>query len=323
MKAMIAEKAGGAEVLRLAEVEKPDPGPGELLVKTAACALNPVDYKIRSGYLSQQRTYPAIYGYDVCGVVVEAAEGVAHFKPGDEVFYFADLSRQGAYAEYHVVRQEIVAKKPANLSCVEAAALPLAGSTAWQALFEQIGLKMGETVLVYGAAGGVGSLAVQMAAWAGARVLGVCSEGNVGYVENLGADHVIDYEGIDVAEAVMELTGGHGVDAAFDTVGGVGFDNCLGLLKPFGRMAFLNAFPAGEKRTLAALNPARLKNAAVHFTLVRNKRSHMEALAVLAWRGFLKPQVEDVIPLAKIPDGHRRLETMRGRGKIVVDMKAG
>ena len=321
MRAIIAEGVGGPEVLRPAEVEKPEPDAGEILVKVEACALNPVDYKIREGYFSDGRSYPAIYGYDVSGVVEKVADGVPNIKPGDEVFYFADLARQGAYAQYHVTRAEIVARKPSCLSHIEAASLPLAGSTAWQALFEQAGLSMGESVLIYGAAGGVGSLAVQMARWAGARVLGVCSEKNVSYVESLGADHAIDYEGIDVVEAAIELTEGAGVDVALDTVGGQAFSNCVSAMKPFGRIAFLNAFAPGDAETLAAVNAARTRNAAIHCSLVRNRRSSMEILSRFATRGFLKPQVDQVISLEKIPEGHKRLMTRHGRGKIVVDMK--
>lgn len=319
MKAVVADRPGGPEVLRVAEVKNPEPERGELLVRVKACALNPVDYKIREGYFSEGRKYPAIYGYDVSGVVERAPDGGVHFRPGDEVFYFADLARQGAYAEFHTVRAEIVASRPRGVSHIEAASLPLAGSTAWQALFEQTKLEMGETALILGAAGGVGSLAVQMAVWAGARTLAVCSEKNVEYVESLGADHVIDYQGIDVVEAVMELTGGQGVDMALDTVGGSTFFDCIKALKPFGRIAFLNAF-SEKDGAMTELNSARLKNAAIHFTLVRNRRSHMKALAKLVSRGFLKPQVDEVISLDQIPEGHRRLQTRHGRGKIVVDM---
>jgi NADPH2:quinone reductase len=319
MKAVIAEGPGGPEVLKLAEVEKPAPADGEILVRVRACGLNPVDYKIRQGYLSSGKKYPAIYGFDVSGVVEEAGSGVTAFSPGDEVFYYADLDKPGAYAEFHTARAEIVRRKPETLTHVESASLPLAGTTAWQGLFKQARLTFGETVVILGSAGGVGSMAVQMAAWCGARVIAVCSGGNAEYVKTLGADHVIDYRLVDVAGAVLEITDGKGADVALDTVGGEMFFETFKFLRPFGRVVFLNAFNAQTPMT--SLNPARLKNIAIFCELVQPDGEALEFMTTLVRRGFLKPQVDTVIPMSGIADGHRRLETRRGRGKIVVEME--
>lgn len=318
MKAVVADGPGGPEVLKVSNVEKPEPSEGEILVEVCACALNPVDYKIRQGYLSSGRKYPAIYGFDVSGVVEKAGPGVTAFSPGDEVFYYADLNKPGAYAEYHTARVEIVRKKPEGLTHVESASMPLTGSAAWQGLFKQARLTFGETVVIIGAAGGVGSMAVQMAAWSGARVIAVCSGSNAEYVKRLGADHVIDYTQLDVAEAVLNITNEKGADVALDTVGGDVFFETFKFLRPFGRVVFLNAFNA--QTPLTHLNPARLKNIAFFCELVQPNGEALDFIATLAQRGFVKPQVETVIPMSGIADGHRRLETRRGRGKIVVDM---
>lgn len=319
MKAIVADRPGGPEVLHPMEMDIPIPGPGELLVKVAACGLNPVDYKIRKGYLSQQREYPAILGYDVCGQVEEVGMG-APFAPGDQVYYFANLARQGAYAEYHVVASDIVDFKPENLTPVEAASLPLAGVTVIQALFAKARLQPMERVLIMGAAGGVGSLAIQMAAWKGAEVIGVCSTPNMEYARRLGADHVIDYSTTDVAEEVARITGGDGADVALDLVGGESFAHCVDCMGEGGRLVFLNAFALWEKQLMETMNKARLKNLAILCELVRNSGADLRMLSFLARKGFVKPQVNQVIDLGHVAEGHRRLESMRGRGKIVIDM---
>lgn len=320
MKALLADKPGGPEVLAIGETDKPFPAPGRILVKVKACGLNPVDYKIRSGYFSEGRKYPAIYGFDVAGVVEAAGEGAGRFQEGDEVFYFAELGKQGAYAEYHTVREEIVVHKPSGLSFVDAAALPLAGGTAWQGLFDHAGLEFGESVAIFGAAGGVGSLATQMARWKGATVYGVCSGANYDYVRSLGADHAIDYAAVDPAEEILRLTEGRGVDVAFDLVGKRGFTGAIESLAKKGRLVFLNAVLSDFEETMMAINAARIKNISIHCELVQNSRDTMRALAWLVEQGFLKPQVARTIPLGGVPDAHRQLETMRGRGKTVVDM---
>jgi len=319
MKAIVVDGPGGPEALRLEEMEIPAHGRGELLVRVAACGLNPVDLKIRQGYFSQGRSYPAILGYDVCGQVEAAGMG-ASFAPGDEVYYHADLTKQGAYAEYHVVDSSIVDYKPENLTQVEAASLPLSGVTAIQALFEKARLEPMEKVLIAGAAGGVGSLAVQMASWRGAQVIGVCSGPNMDYVRRLGAEYVVDYTSANVAGEVARITGGEGVHVAFDLVGGESFAVCVDCLGRDGRLVFLNAFSNWEKRLMETMNKARPRNLAIFCELVRNSGKDMKMLSFLARKGFVKPQVKQVIELGQVAEAHNRLETMRGRGKIVIDM---
>ena len=320
MKALAACAPGGSETLELVDLDAPVPGTGEILVKVAACGLNPVDYKIRMGYFSEGRRYPAIYGWDVAGVVEALGAGVADFKKGDRVFYFAPLGAPGAYAEYHTVAAPLAAPIPSALSFVEAASLPLAGNTAYQALLRRAGLDPEETVVIIGAAGGVGSLAVQLAAWRGARIIGVCSTGNVEFVRALGADEVVDYTARDVTAEVNRLTGGAGADVAFDLVGSEGFGQAVAALRPHGRLVFLNAFTKDYDQAIAALNAARLKNLTVNCMIVQPDGGVMRTVARLAQRGVIKPRVDQVIPLAGAAKAHRRLETMHGRGKIVIDM---
>ena len=176
MKAIGIRQFGDPGTLEMMALPRPDAGAGEVLVRVMAGSVNPVDTKIRRGLFPFSREFPLILGYDVSGIVEAVGSGVNDFAPGDEVFYMAPLDGPGACAEYHTVPAEIVSLKPANLSHTEAAALPLAGSTAWQALFERGWMAPGMAVLVHGGAGGVGSMAIQIAAWAGCEVFATASE---------------------------------------------------------------------------------------------------------------------------------------------------
>jgi len=177
MKAIRFHEYGGPEVLRYEDAPKPEAGPGEALVRVHAAGINPLDWKIRAGYLQAMRPYPLplILGWDLSGVVEANGPGAARFHPGDEVYSRPDIGRSGAYAEYIAVREEELAAKPKTLDHVHAAAAPLAALTAWQALFEHGGLAAGQSILLHAAAGGVGSFAVQFAHWKGARVIGTAS----------------------------------------------------------------------------------------------------------------------------------------------------
>src|SRR5512143_2450858 len=235
MKAMIITAFGGPEVFQAADWPKPVPQATELLVRIHAVALTPVDYKIRENGTWARVKPPAILGYDAAGVVEAVGANVTSFKPGDAVFYSPDIwGVPGACAEYHVVDEAIVAHKPKSLTFEEAAALPLTGMTAWDAM-EFFQLRPGQTVLIHAAAGGVGSLAVQMAKAHGARVLGTCRGSNRDLVRSLGADVAIDYHTEDVVQAVLRETGGAGVDAIYDTVGNDNLPRCIAVIKPFGR----------------------------------------------------------------------------------------
>ncbi|GAA4945568.1 NADP-dependent oxidoreductase [Streptomyces heliomycini] len=238
MKAISYARYGGPEVLGLGEVDDPRVGPDSVLVKVRAAAVNPVDWKCREGYLDPvlQPVFPVVPGWDVSGVVVRPGPAAPEFAVGDEVIGYVrqDVLSHGTFAEYVAAPVRALARKPRALSFEEAAGLPLAGLTAYQVLHRVLEVKRGETVLVHAAAGGVGSIAVQLAAHLGARVIGTASERNHDFVRGLGGEPVSYGEGL--AERVRGLAP-EGVDAVFDTVGGDALRASANLLAPEGRLA--------------------------------------------------------------------------------------
>ena len=206
-------RAGGS---RLRGCARPQAGAGEVLVRVHAAGVNPVDWKVREGYGKDQLGHklPLILGWDVSGVVEAVGPGVDRLKVGDEVYSRPDLSRDGAYAEYIVMREALVARKPRTMDHVHAAAIPLAAMTAWQALFDAAGLSPGQRVLIHAAAGGVGTFAVQLAKWKGAHVIGTASTKNQDLLRQLGADGAIDYRSVAFETVVQDM------DVVLDTIGG-------------------------------------------------------------------------------------------------------
>jgi len=311
MKAMIITAFGGPEVFQAADWPKPVPQATELLVRIHAVALNPVDYKIRENGTWARVKPPAILGYDAAGVVEAVGANVTSFKPGDAVFYSPDIwGVPGACAEYHVVDEAIVAHKPKSLTFEEAAALPLVGMTAWDAM-EFFQLRPGQTVLIHAAAGGVGSLAVQMAKAHGARVLGTCRGANRDLVRSLGADVAIDYRTEDVVQAVLRETGGAGVDAIYDTVGNDNLPRCIAVIKPFGRAMTCVGITA-------ELPGALFKNVLLRYGFMERSRQKLDTLSVLVERGHIRPVIDSIIPLEQVADGHRRIQAGGVRGKIIL-----
>jgi NADPH:quinone reductase len=306
MKAMIITAFGGPEVFRAADLAPPEPGPGQLLVRLLATSVNPVDYKIRRAGSWAQVKPPAVIGYDAAGVVEAVGPGVTGFAPGAKVFYTPHIfGRPGTYAELQVVEADIVVPKPDNLTFLEAASLPLAGGTAWDMVIRLAAVKPGETVLVHAGAGGVGSLAVQLAR---AR--------NAELVMSLGADVVIDYRSEDFAAATLRETGGRGVEVAVDTVGGDTLARSIAAMKPYGRMV-------GCVSCTADLSTALGKNLSLHFEFLERARLKMEALRTLAERRQLVPVVDSVMPLDEVAEAHRRIEAGGMRGKIVLEIAPG
>lgn len=313
MKAMIIRAFGGPEVFEPADLPVPVPGPTELLVRVHATSVNPVDYKIRRAGAWANVHPPAVIGYDVSGVVEAAGIAVRDFAPGDEVYYTPEIFRgSGSYAEYHVADESIVARKPATLNHLEAAAIPLAGGTAWDGIVTRGRVALGETVLIHAGAGGVGSFAVQIAKAAGARVIATVASRNHDIVRALGADVVIDYRAEDFVAATLAATGGQGVDLAFDTVGGDTLARSIGCTCPFGRLVSI-------VNTTGGLDPAYLKNLTVHFAFLLRERGRLDKLRTLVERGQLKPLIDSVLPLSAVADAHRRIEAGGMRGKIVLE----
>lgn len=312
MRAMVIADFGGPDVFEERNVPKPMPGPNEVLVKVHATSVNPVDYKIRRAGSWARVSPPAIIGYDVSGVVETVGDEVADFEVGDEVFYTPEIfGGQGSYAEYHVADASIVAPKPPMLSHAEAASLPLAGGIAWDSLVVAGGLQVGETVLIHGA-GGVGSLAMQIAKASGARVLTVCSGHMADLVRDLGADAAIPYDAEDFVEGVKRIAL-DGVDLVLDTVGGDTLERSLPLVKEFGMLV-------GIVSTSVDLSQAGAKNVTVQKLFLRRARYKLLAISALVGRGQLKPVVDSVMAWQEVADAHRRLEGGGVRGKIVLQV---
>jgi len=312
MRAMVLPKFGGPELFQLQDVPKPSPGPGEILVKVIASGVNPVDAKLRAGGYRLKIDTPAILGYDASGIIESVGAGVPEFKPGDEVYYSPELqgNNRGTYAEYNVVKASIAAKKPKGLSFEEAAAIPLAGGTAWEAVIRRINIRLGETILINGASGGVGSFALQFAKAAGAKVIASASAKNHQLLNELGADIIIDYSKENIPEAALRETNGAGVDAAFDIQGENIISRCLVGIRPFGRAASILP-PQGDLTLLY------LKNITLHGVFLIRERRRLEEMALLFERKIVKPVIE-ILPLEKVSQAHERIDSGHGRGKIVL-----
>ena len=314
MRAMITPQFGGPDLFEERDVERPQPAPGEVLVRVVAAGTNPVDAKFRAAGDSRGLEAPVILGADVSGFVEEVGPGVTDLAVGDEVYYTPEVSgprANGGYAEYHVAKANIVARKPASLSHEEAAAVPLAGGTAYEAVVRRLGVKVGETVLIHGGAGGVGSFAVQIARSAGARVLATAGPDNQEMLEELGTDVAIDYTRQDTVEVALDYTGGTGVDAVFDTVGGETMVDSIPATRPFGRLATI----LGAQGDLTALYQ---KNQTLYGVFLLRERARLEEMARLIERGQVRPAVDRVLDLREVGKAHERLDSGHGRGKIVL-----
>jgi NADPH:quinone reductase-like Zn-dependent oxidoreductase len=309
MQAVRMHEWGGAEVLRYEDAPRPDPGPGEVLVRVHATSVNPVDWKIRNGGLkSWSPGLPKILGFDVAGVVAALGSGVERLKVGDEVYGLLSLQRDGACAQYAVAAETSLALKPKQLDFNQAAAVPLAALTAYQALFDQAGLEAGQTVLVHAAAGGVGHFAVQLAKQRGAKVIATASARNHEFLRSMGADQVIDYQTQRFEEHAR------GVDVVLDSIGGDTQERSLQVLKPGGFLVSIVGAPSK-----AALEKKGLRGAGM---LVSPNVKQLEELARLLDEGHLAPEISTVLPLSETRRAHELSETGHTRGKIVIEVIA-
>ncbi len=243
MKVVRIHKYGGPEVLLFEDAPRPVSGSGEVLIRVHAAGVNPVDWKIRAGYLKDIRpyTFPLILGWDLSGVVEATGPCACKFKKGDEVYSRPDSSRNGAYAEYIGVKEAEVAFKPKSIDHIHAGAIPLACLTAWQAIFDTAGLSAGQKILIHAAASGVGSFAVQLAKWKGAYVIGTASGRNQSFLRELAVDEPIDYEETQFEDLVRD------VDVVFDTVGGDTQKRSWKVLKKGGILVSIVAPPSAEE----------------------------------------------------------------------------
>ncbi|WP_169164492.1 NADP-dependent oxidoreductase [Cellulomonas taurus] len=305
MKAVTYDRFGGAEVMQVTEQPEPHVGPDSVLVKVVAAGINPVDYKVREGYLQGliDTRFPAIPGWDVAGVVVKAGLDTPEFAEGDEILAYArkDTVQDGTLAQFVQVPVRTATTKPAGLDFDHAAALPLAGLTALQSI-RRSGLGEGDTVLVHAAAGGVGSIAVQLALRAGARVIGTASERNHDYLRELGAEPVTYGDGL--VEAVRALAP-EGVDVILDYVGGPAMDATNELRREGGTVVSI-----ADPRARTEFGGA--------YVWVRPDPEGLAELAQLAADGQLRVEVAASYPLDRAAEAYDDLASGHTRGKIVV-----
>lgn len=306
MKAISYSRYGGPEVLEYGDRPQPKIGPDGVLVKVRAAAVNPVDRKAQAGHLDGMldAVFPVIPGWDVSGVVVQPGVSVTEFAVGDEVMGYVreDVLSRGTFAEYVAAPVRTLARKPRNMSFEESAALPLAGLTAYQALHRALRVRAGETLLVHGAAGGVGSAAVQIARHLGVRVIGAAREPGRDRVRELGAEPVV-YDESTFVEQVRALAP-DGVAAALDTVGGPYLKQTLNVLAPEGRLA---SVADGEVIGLGG-----------RYVWVRPDAGDLAALARLAEEGALAVRVARTYPLEETAEAHRAHTDGGLNGKVVV-----
>lgn len=306
MKAVRIHQYGGREVLSIDDIPVPEIAPDEVLVRVVAASINPVDWKVRAGYLAQMIPHPLplTLGWDVSGVVERVGAAVTRWQVGDAVFSRPDLARNGTYAEFVAIRAVECARKPRTISHVEAASLPLAGITAWEVLHDAAKVGPGQRVLVHAGSGGVGSLAIQIAKAAGATVIATTSSRNLALVESLGADQVVDYTTTKLADAVEP------VDAVFDTLGGEVQEASWSLMKPGGIQVSIIS-PPQEARAAAA-------GARGAFVFIGPNAPVLERLAAMVDGGTLRPIVGAEFALDDIVAAHALSESGRAVGKIVL-----
>lgn len=308
MKAIRIHGYGDVETLRYEDAPLPEPGPEDVRIRVHAAGVNPVDWKIRAGYLASMVPHemPLTLGWDVSGVVEKVGANVTHLSVGDAVYSRPDITRNGTYAEFVVVRASEAAAKPETLTHNEAAAVPLAGLTAWQALFDHAQLKPGERVLIHAGAGGVGSFAIQLAKWSGAHVISTASAANEALVRDLGADEFVDYRSQRFEQVLAK------VDVVLDTIGGDTQERSIQLLKSGGRLISVTTPPDAD--ALAAVG------ATGNLFMVQPSSESLGRIGALIDSGSVRVLIDSVFPLAEARAAHTKSETGRAKGKIVLEV---
>lgn len=306
MKAVRIHSYGNTDVLIYEVAPIPEFWEDDVLIKVVAASVNPVDFKIRDGHLKEMitRQMPLILGCDVAGIVSSVGARITQFKVGDAVYALLDLKRNGSYAEYVAVNESNVAHKPKTISFVEAASIPLAASTAWQALFNTAHLKKGQRILIHGSSGGVGSMAVQLAKHCGAFVIATTSGVHVSLVKSLGADEVIDYQLNAFNEVVKN------VDVVFDTIGGQVQDDSWVTLKTDGILVSIVSIPSVEQTTKLGVRSA--------FMFTERSAEILEELTNLIDEGEIRPLVGAEFSLQDTAKAHVLSEAGHTAGKIVL-----
>ncbi|NHC33373.1 NADP-dependent oxidoreductase [Scytonema millei] len=300
MKAIRMHAYGGADVLKYEDVPLPQPAADEVLIRIYAAGVNPVDWKIREGYVGKTFKLPHILGADVAGVVESVGDAVQRLKPGDEVYGYASLRREGTYAEYIAAKESEVTLKPKSIDFIQAAALPVAALTSWQAIFDTAHLEAGQKILIHAASGGVGSIAVQLAKAKGAHVIGTTSTRNTEFIRKLGVDEAIDYQATPFEDVVRDL------DVVLDTIGGETRSRSLKVLKPDGILVSIVGSPSESASVRVAV------------THVQPNAAQLAEITTLIDSGQVKPHVETILPLSEAAQAHQLSQSGRTRGKIVL-----
>jgi NADPH:quinone reductase-like Zn-dependent oxidoreductase len=309
MKAIRIHNYGGPEVLKYEDAPRPEPGEGEVLIRVYAASVNPIDWKVREGHTKDfwPHKFPLILGWDLSGVVEELGRGVSRFKIGDEVYSVPDPTRNGAYADYIVVRESELALKPNSLHHIRAAAVPLAALTAWQSLFDTAQLQPGQRVLIHAGSGGVGHFAVQLAKWKGAYVFATASTKNQDLLPEVGVDKAIDYTQQRFEDVARKI------DIVLDPIGGDTQERSWQVLKKGGILLSLVEPPSADKAKALGIQAA--------FVASHPNGAELAKIAELIDSGDLKPIVNRILPLSEARRAHELSQTGHTHGKIVLRVK--
>ncbi len=306
MKAIRVHQFGGPEVLKYEDAPRPVPAADEVLIKVYASGMNPVDWKMRAGLAESlfPIQLPFIPGWDVSGEIEEVGSDILIFKKGDEVYGRPDVTRDGTYAEYVAVKANQINFKPKSINHDKASAVPLAGLTAWQGLFDYGHLEEGQKVLIHAAAGGVGSFAVQLAKWKGAYVIGTSSEENIDFLFDLGADEAIDYKNEKFEDRLKD------VDLVFDLIGGDTQQRSLKIIKKGGRLITIVQPKYQEE--------AKANDIHMEVFMTQSLPEELEQLGNLIDSGKIKPVVTKTFPLKDAAAAQIEMEKGHTRGKMVL-----
>lgn len=311
MKAIAIKQYGRKEQLKEIDIPKPTPKEKQVIVKLHATSINPIDWKLREGYLKAMMPFefPIILGWDVAGIVEEVGEHVQDFKVGDRVFARPETTNRGTYAEYTIVDTHLLAKIPDNISFEEAACVPLAGLTAWQCLFDFGNIQKGDKVLIHAGAGGVGTFAIQLAKSVGAYVAATAGTHNVEFLKSLGADEVIDYKKQDFEKVLTEF------DFVLDSLGGENQEKSFTILKVGGKLASIVSEPNQEK--------AKEKNIKSGNVWLVPNGQQLEKIANLLGQNKLRVIIGHKFPFSEegIKEAHALSESHHAKGKIVIQIK--
>jgi NADPH:quinone reductase-like Zn-dependent oxidoreductase len=307
MKAIVINTYGNQDVLNYVDVERPEPKADEILVKVHVAGVNPADWKIRDGMgESFGFTFPLILGGDIAGTVEAVGDRVENFQQGDAIYGMTLSSLSGGYAEYAITNADSIVLKPDDLSFEEAAAIPIGALTAWQSIFDLAHLSSGQRILITGASGGVGSMAVQLAKAKGAFVIGTASGKNEQFVRDLGANEFVDYTQQNFEDVVKDM------DVVFDTVGSDTQDRAFQTLKKGGFLVTSAGTPSAERAQEFGVTAA--------FVFCKPNAPQLTEISQLIAEGKLKVHIETVLPLTEVKKAHQLSQSGRTRGKIVLQV---